>query len=67
MAYCSKCVTLPAKERHAMKPAFSGRMCQATGCENPIPRTARADTKYCSKACRQRGPYSTHNRLQPLP
>lgn len=58
-AYCPKCMELPAEERHAMKPAVVGRMCQAPRCENPIPRTARAGSKYCSKACRQRASYST--------
>jgi hypothetical protein len=58
-AYCPTCMELPAEERHAMKPAFSGRMCQAPRCENPIPRTARKGAKYCSKACRQRASYST--------
>jgi hypothetical protein len=61
LAYCLACMELPAEERHAMKPAFSGRMCQAPGCENPIPRAARAGTRYCSKACRQRASYSTPN------
>jgi hypothetical protein len=58
-AYCPTCMELPAEERHAMKPAFVGRMCQAPGCEKTLPRTARADAKYCSKACRQRASYST--------
>jgi hypothetical protein len=47
-AYCPTCMELPAEERHAMKPAFVGRMCQAPGCENPIPHIARAGTMYCS-------------------
>jgi hypothetical protein len=58
-AYCPTCMELPAEERHAMKPAFSGRMCQAPRCENAIPRAARKGAKYCSKACRQRASYST--------
>jgi hypothetical protein len=63
---CPQCMALPAEERHAMKPAFSGRMCQASGCENPIPRTMRAGSKYCSDACRQRGFKVTRN-SSPLP
>jgi hypothetical protein len=53
-AYCPKCMELPAEERRAMKPAFSGRMCHAHGCENQIPRSARAGAKYCSGACQKR-------------
>jgi hypothetical protein len=54
MAYCSACLALPADERRAMKPAFKGRLCQAPSCENFIPRKARADVAYCSRACQQR-------------
>jgi hypothetical protein len=53
-ACCPTCMELPAEERRAMRPAFSGRMCQAPGCENQIPITARAGSMYCSGACRQR-------------
>ena len=60
LKFCPKCLTLPAEERHAMRPAFSGRMCQARDCENPIPRTARAGTLYCSPACRKRGSRSSN-------
>jgi len=54
LAYCSACMKLPAEERHEMKPAFTGRMCQGPGCENPIPRTVKAGTRYCSGACQRR-------------
>jgi hypothetical protein len=54
LAYCPSCLELPAEERHAMKPAVIGRMCQAPGCENFIPRKTRADVVYCSKSCRER-------------
>lgn len=60
-ACCPACMELPAEERHAMKPAFSGRMCQAPGCENSLPRTARTGSKYCSKPCRQRAFRATRN------
>jgi len=53
-AYCPTCMDIPAEERRAIKPIASGRLCQAPGCENFIPRMARADTVYCSKACREK-------------
>ena len=53
-AYCLKCLDIPAEERRAMKPAAVGRMCRAPGCENFIPRKARADIQYCSKGCKDR-------------
>lgn len=62
LAYCPTCQELPAEERNAMKPAFSGRMCQASGCERPVPRTARAGAKFCSKTCRNRGSGRARNR-----
>ena len=60
-AYCPKCMELPAEERHALKPAVVGRMCQAPRCENPIPRNARADAKYCSGACQSRAARAAKN------
>ena len=54
-AYCPTCMDLPAEERHGLKPSFVGRMCQAPGCENPIPHKARANARYCSPACQKRG------------
>ena len=54
LAYCPTCLKLPAEERNAIKPAFIGRMCQGPGCENPIPRKARADRQFCSAACQLR-------------
>jgi hypothetical protein len=53
-AYCEECSKIPVDERRAMKPAAQGRLCQAPGCESFVPRNARADVIYCSKACRQR-------------
>ena len=54
LVYCLACMEIPAEERRAMKPAVTGRLCQAPGCENFIPRRARADVMYCSSACRVR-------------
>jgi hypothetical protein len=52
MAYCEPCMLLPAEERRAMKPI--GRPCEAPGCPNIVAPTVRADTRYCSQACRQK-------------
>jgi hypothetical protein len=52
MAYCARCLALPAEERHALRPG--GRLCLAPGCSNVIAPTARADARYCSTACRVR-------------
>lgn len=54
LAYCMRCIELPADERRTIKPTVQGRLCQAPGCETFIPRKARADTRFCSSACRQR-------------
>ena len=54
LAYCAECLALPADERRAIAPTAQGRVCRAPGCEQFIPRRARADTAYCSDACRQR-------------
>lgn len=65
LAYCPSCMELSAEERFSMTPAVRGRMCQAPGCETPIPRTARAGTRYCSKPCRQRALRATDNPRRP--
>lgn len=54
LAYCSNCMEMPAEERRQMKPAVSGRPCQAPGCDKFLPRKARASTRFCSAACRMR-------------
>jgi hypothetical protein len=51
---CPTCMKLPAEERRAMRPAAVGRLCQAPGCEQFVPRTARADVRYCSRTCSAR-------------
>jgi hypothetical protein len=45
-------MALAAEERRAMRPL--GRECEARGCTNLIAPTARADARYCSKACREK-------------
>jgi hypothetical protein len=61
MAYCLSCLELPAEERRQMQPVTMGRLCQAPGCENFLPRRARADVRYCSKACGQRARYADNH------
>jgi hypothetical protein len=50
--YCSSCMALPAEERRRdATPAPSERRCER--CGGPIPRRARGDASYCSRACRR--------------
>ena len=53
-AYCGTCLEMPAEERRAVKPVASGRLCEAPGCEKFVPRRARANVRYCSRACQVR-------------
>jgi len=70
-AYCPTCMEIPAEERRAVKPVAQGRLCQGPGCENFISRTARANQRFCSRACAKRALYSSRrdepdpNSLQP--
>jgi hypothetical protein len=58
--YCHKCMELSAEVRRkdawkrAQDCAPSERLCEAIGCNNSIPRRARADTRYCSNTCARR-------------
>lgn len=65
MGSCPACLELPAEERRAMKPSFVGRLCEGPGCENFIPRTARADARYCSQACQQKAKRRRNDRDNP--
>jgi hypothetical protein len=55
--YCPTCMELPAEERRqeawlkARDCAPSERSCQAPGCNDSIPKRARADARYCSQRC----------------
>jgi hypothetical protein len=50
--YCPSCMALPAEERRRdATPAPSERQCER--CGGPIPRRARSDAFYCSRACRR--------------
>jgi hypothetical protein len=57
-ACCPKCMQLPAEERRAIKPVAQGRLCQAPNCEKFLPRNARANKRFCSRACADRANYS---------
>jgi hypothetical protein len=49
---------LPAEDRRAVTPVARGRLCQASGCEKFLPRNARANKRFCSRACADRANYS---------
>jgi len=54
LAYCASCMEIPAEKRREIAPVAIGRLCQGPRCENFVPRNARADVRYCSKACRDK-------------
>ena len=62
LAFCAQCLEIPAEERRLMKPVATGRLCQATGCENFLPKAAKANTRYCSDACQQRAKRARRDR-----
>src|SRR5215472_182204 len=62
LAFCAQCLEIPAEERRLMKPVATGRLCQAPGCENFVPKAAKANTRYCSDACQQRAKRARRDR-----
>jgi hypothetical protein len=60
LAFCEKCMELPAEERHKAPPFAAKRAC--ANCGKALPYRKRAGVLFCSKECRQQAAY--YRRLQ---